>query len=369
MAKQEIQDPVESLDEQQQLLSANAANGGDGPDVDANVAAGDEQAIDINKIGMEDLDSISIDDDDRITRKNSTEEPGDVDGKADEAAADEAFSEKADDDAAKAGQGGKAGKDLGKEAAKEDDGAGEAETGTDAEITHDPLLDTKRALTKSQQEAAELRRRLAEYEQQKADASKPDFTEADILSTQEYKELKESDPDAALQYLEDLHAFKTWKSETEAVRQNAAQVEQQAILRQQDSEVLNFLKVEKGLDVEKNEKAVNDFYNGADYQRLVKFVTDPENGFSPDGKSGVFKASTLRNAWRLMNLDAVKSEIAKTTRLQTVEAIQKAQNGGSKLDKVPGSGGKAIPKSVANMTQDDINRLPIEQIEEMTKDY
>jgi hypothetical protein len=361
----EIQDQAAANIEQQQQSNADAAN--------VTAQAPEPDQLDASKLGFDELDSVVVDDDNRIIRKNQPEEPEDVDADGEAAKAGSAAegAQEESPDAPEGVDGADERADLGTEAGKEDAGADEKEAGTDAEpeVTHDPLIDTKRALTKAQQKLAEYKKRLAAIEQEKVDSKKPDFGEDDILSDAEIEALQEEEgAEAVVEYYRDLNKYNSWKAENQRFLVQQQQNAQEEIARVQDNEVLTFLKAEKGWDLSTHEAEINEWYEKSpDFKRLAAFVSDPDNGFAPD-RSGVYKASALRNAWRILNLDAVKQQVKKEARAETVNAIKSAQNGGSKFDKVPAAGGSKIPKSLENMTQKEIAALSEEQVMQMSKD-
>lgn len=222
--------------------------------------------------------------------------------------------------------------------------------------TGDPLKDTKAALTREQQRRAELERKLAEMEERLRQLQKP--AEFEELTEEELEELKYDDPDAYVQYMLDKERYEQQKQEYEAQTQ-------QVIFQRQANELAEFA---QDIGVNINDQAkLQEFLNSDDMKTLAQFVTDT---MKPD-ENGIYTKDRLAAAWKALKFDTEVQRRAQEEKQkaaqQTVEQIQRAQKGGSALDRV-GRGDTTPPKTFNQMTPEEIDQLSEEEVEQYLRE-
>lgn len=222
---------------------------------------------------------------------------------------------------------------------------------TDA-ITHDPLKDTKAALTREQQKRAELEKKVAELEKLRRDDKIQGFQE---LTAEQLEELKYDDPDAYVDYRLRKAEVDQVKgaSETDAIRQRK---------EAQLSQIYAFAQ-STGVDVNDQTK-ISEFLTSKEFRQLDQFVTE---NFKPNDQ-GLYTPQQMDVAWKALNLDKIVAEKSQAVRTQVIDAIKKAGNGGSKLDRLPKTAGAAKGVAPGELTIDDIDKMSEAEAEGMLKE-
>jgi len=240
------------------------------------------------------------------------------------------------------------------------------DTDSDKDVTHDPLKDTKSALTKEQMRRAEIEKDLEKaYDETKKlkkqlrESTVGEFSE---LSAEQLEEIKWDDPDAYRDYFLNKREYEARQKDVNDAEQREQDAEiaqrDQGRLKSQADEILDFLKL-RGVSAD-DEKAVTDFTSSDNFKKLDKFVTEK---LKPN-EDGVYSVDQMKIAWDVLNFEDIKSDIqAKTTAKTFEKNIEKAKNGGSPLDKMP-RGATTKPKPVSNMTLDEINDMDEKSVDQ-----
>ena len=238
------------------------------------------------------------------------------------------------------------------EEAEETEGEETESEKSEEAITHDPLKDTKAALTREQQKRAELERELAEIKKQMHEERIRGFEE---LTADELDELKYDDPDAYVDYMlrqrEIEQSKKSYEIDAMADRQ-----------RKQYREIERFAEAQ-GVDVKSNEK-LSEFLESDRFRTVDKFVTE---NFRPS-QDGLFTVSQMDAAWKALFVDDIVQSKAAKIREETLSSIEKAKNGGSKLDRIPKSADSERSKPVSELSIEDIDNLTEKQVDEVLKE-
>ena len=219
-------------------------------------------------------------------------------------------------------------------------------------ITHDPLKDTKAALTREQQKRADLEKELADTKRKLQEQKIQGFQE---LTKEQLEELKYDDPDAYVEYR--LRA-----ADVEKVKQDSQADAVQVRQNDQLSEIVRFAQAQ-GVDVN-DEKKVGEFFKSDEFVKLDQFVTE---NFKTNDK-GLFTVTQMETAWKALNFDKFVAEKSQAVRSQVLESIEKARTGGSKLDRLPKTGGDSKGRAAGDLTIDDIDRMTETEAETVLKE-
>jgi len=223
----------------------------------------------------------------------------------------------------------------------------------DEAITHDPLKDTKAALTREQQRRADLEKENAELKRKMQEQKYSDFEE---LSSEELEDLKLDDPDAYIDYVLRSREMKQDKERFESDLVNDRQ-------KKQYDQILNFAG-SLGIDT-KDENALNKFLSSDQFVSVDKYVTD---NFKINSETGLYSSDQMQNAWKMLNFDEAVNDKTKNVREKVVDDITRAGNGGSKLDKITTTGAEAKGKAAKELSVDDIDSMSEAEAEKALKE-
>jgi hypothetical protein len=222
----------------------------------------------------------------------------------------------------------------------------------DEAITHDPLKDTKAALTREQQRRAELEKKVAELERLRRDDKIQGFQE---LTSEQLEELKYDDPDAYIDY-------RLRKAEVEQVKGAS---ETDAIRQRQEAQLSQIYEFAQSTGVDVNDQTkIGEFFASPEFRQLDQFVTE---NFKPNDQ-GLYTPSQMDVAWKALNLDKIVAEKSQAVRSEVINSIQKAGNGGSKLDRLPKTAGASKSVAPGELTIDDIDKMSEAEAEGMLKE-
>lgn len=264
--------------------------------------------------------------------------------------------------------------DGGDEAEKED-GQQEEETEKAEEAgeeKRDPLKDTQRAFhekARALKEAELENQRLkAELDALKTGANGKKY--GDGLTDQELEDLQYEDP---AKWREIMNARDKADAEREAAQQEHAQVGEQITAQRQLLHTLNFAQQVLGVDMssvadpfnpDNVPDQVKEFLQSQEFQRLEKEVVE---NFKP-GADGIYTMDQMLKAHRLVNWDKFAAEQRQAGASQSLTAIQKAAQTGSKLDTAPKGDGAKSMRSLEKLTQEDIMAMGAGELESYYKE-
>ena len=182
------------------------------------------------------------------------------------------------------------------------------------------------------------------------------------LTDKEAEDLKYDDPDKYIEYRdqERLHNLK----ETEFQDSKKEVVRQQAFDSQQD-EILKFVRTVKGIDTN-DEAALTEYLKSEEWKNLDKSMVDENSSFRANA-TGVFSAKTMKIALGEMTSEQKEADLISSTRKKTLDSIENAQNGGSKLDQVAQEPNDNKPKTLESLTNQDISNMQPEEVEQWLK--
>jgi len=210
--------------------------------------------------------------------------------------------------------------------------------------------DLRRLTTKAQQEAAELRRKLQEVNNQLAESKKNSFQK---LDDEEKDELKETDPDAYIEYVreEEKHENEIKAAETEQLEK---------LTEIQSGEVSNFILDRFGLEFDLSipyDKQKDEIKALVDSGKLNKIDEYLDNNVK--SQNGVYTASQMDDAYTVVFKDEIIADSKKNVREEVLGDIEKAAGGGSVLDKIPSDGAstRTGKKDPNDLNQEDIENL------------
>ena len=213
------------------------------------------------------------------------------------------------------------------------------------------VKDLQGIATKAQQEAADLRRKVAKLQSDLDQAKKTSF---ERLDEEALEELKESDADAYIEYkdAEKKHDQEVADAEAKAL---------DAIVNLQVDEVSNFIKKRFNIDFDIQvpyDKQPDEAKALIDSGKLTQLDQYLEKNIK--AQDGIYTASQMEDAYTVVFKDELIADSQKGIREQTIIDIEKAASGGSTLDKIPSDGGSKSGKL-------DIDKLDQEKINDLTE--
>ncbi|MBC8458853.1 MAG: hypothetical protein H8D67_12740 [Deltaproteobacteria bacterium] len=228
----------------------------------------------------------------------------------------------------------------------------------DTDEKGDPLKDTQSALTRSQQENADLKKQLRENRAKLRKAQAGSFEE---LSENELTDLKYDDPDAYVEYQINKNKHE------QSVESDKQSVEQERAESQFD-EITGFAK-DQGIDVD-NKKDLKDFFGSDKFRQLDKFVM---NNLKPNA-DGLFSSDQMSRAYKMLFADElIEKSVADAKLKGSIEAVdnitklQKNGGGGSDLDRIKKTSTDK-PKSASELNQDDIDAMGDAELDQYEKE-
>ena len=256
----------------------------------------------------------------------------------------------------------------------EEDGQQEEDTdkAEEGEEKRDPLKDTQRAFhekARALKEAELENQRLkAELDALKTGANGKKY--GDGLTDQELEDLQYEDP---AKWREIMNARDKADAEREAAQQEHAQVGEQITAQRQLLHTLNFAQQVLGVDMrsvadpfnpDNVPDQVKEFLQSQEFQRLEQEVVE---NFKP-GADGIYTMDQMLKAHRLINWDKFAAEQRQAGASQSLTAIQKAAQTGSKLDTAPKGDGAKSMRSLEKLTQEDIMAMGAGELESYYKE-
>ena len=246
-------------------------------------------------------------------------------------------------------------------------------------ITGDPLKDTKAALTRSQQEIAELKKQLRENELKSRERSVEGFKK---LSESELQDLKVDDPDGYIEYvlaekaheqnLSDLDSFKKESEEAEKKASeellSAQQVEATTEMR---NNIVDFISDITGKTSEESLELLSN-RDSNEYkliQEMDQFVVENLTPQKIVGDMPVYNARQLKMAYNAIKMDDIVSGARKSAREEVVNAIDNASKGGSHFDRLPSDNSGNKGKTIDQYSQDEINAMTYDQLVQLEKEF
>jgi len=315
----------------------------------------DEMGTDISDVKVDDDGKIQLpaSEDDETASDETDEETEETT----EEESDETTEEESDEET-----GEEASQDETTSEAEEDQ---EEDEGED-KITHDPLKDTKRKLTKVQQENAELRKKIREAEKKEIERKKP--AEPPKYTKEELEDLKETDPDEWRRVVNEIETYESRKAEYEREQQDFDQSTQQERLieiqsRQLDN-LLDFagmmeVKVDKTKPLDEQTEDVKKFFGSPEMKAVDEYLK--ENQHLRDKETGVFTAKTIRMVFRDLHFDKLVVPHRKKAYNQAVNNIKNAGKG-SKLQGSKEADQKGR-KKIEDLKPDEIDELGVTDVE------
>lgn len=217
--------------------------------------------------------------------------------------------------------------------------------------------DTRSALTKTQQENAELKRRLEdlEREQKLQKLDKPGFKK---LTAEEQEALKYEDPDAYVQYRLDEKEQKDNEQERHSLQQQTEQARENYVAQQNVSNLLSVAIEATGVDYDPNSdkeppQELVDFLQSDTLKKVDQLVV---SDFRPD-KDGVFSRDQIKRAYQLVTRDEDIAKAQAKGGINTVESIKKAANGTPALNRAPKGAKANTVKKLEDYTQQEIEQM------------
>lgn len=294
---------------------------------------------DIANMSYEELQGIEVEDDDEVTPKEQEEsEEKPESSEEDKGETKEKTGSKSDEEEKGEGE---------KEETKEgDESEGKEDLPQDPEVLSKRFKDTQSAYHKVNQELKAAQKRIKELEESTAAQRFQNFEE---LSPEEEVDLYETDKEAYDQYKKDLGDYKNFQVQQE-------QAKEEAVTQKTYENVLTFAKEHAGIDID-NAEELKEFFEGDNYKTLAQYVTE---NYKPVDE-GAFSVKQIKDAYTALNFDELAAKERVKARSDTVEDIEKAANGGSRLDRAQKS---APPKRKApkEYTLEEIDSMSEEEI-------
>ena len=249
---------------------------------------------------------------------------------------------------------------------------GEEDDEREDDITHDPLKDTQRKLTKMGQENARLRREMLELEQKLLQSKEPKAPKE--YSANELEEMRVYEPEKYKQVIKEREEFDQQRQAHERqVQENKdaldAEFDIEVLQKTTDaivtvaSEVLGLENADAfmGRSFDQLPKEVQDFYDSAEFQSLIsKAEGSRERYFETDGS---ITAETIRDLWRIVTYDKQIEQAKLKGRQQSTQKIKEAARSGSKLNKIPNTNpGKSRAKEIDELSDAEIHGMNAEQL-------
>lgn len=234
-------------------------------------------------------------------------------------------------------------------------------------ITGDPVKDLKAELTRTQQERAELRRRIAEIEKEKElRSSTGDFKE---LTADELEDLKYDDPD---KYAEYLISKREHDAKKESIEGELSHLRKEQALDMLRGNLGAFVKDRLGVDADKLKEELKN--ESSEIRQtlldLDKFMTE---NFVPqkvvDGIP-VYSTQQFDIAYRAMNPDKLEAQLRTQAREEVLAEIQRAGSGGSHLDRIHKTDNNgARSKKPDDYTAEEINQMSESEVEQLFSQF
>jgi hypothetical protein len=226
----------------------------------------------------------------------------------------------------------------------------DAEPVDDADKSGKRITDLQAGFTKASQQSSAMRQKLISRIEK-------DLGGFEALSSEEYQSLREEDPDAALDYLEEVEEKQAQLAEKEALEQEEME-EQEHVARAEVAQTVVDVAVELGMDAN-DKKSIGAFFNSEELIAATQVLADPDYGFQR-GKNGLYSKKQLLAAYKLANMDQVKGEAQADGYESAITNINRAAKSGSKLSKVAPKGPKfTTPKK---RSQEEILALGEEEV-------
>ena len=228
------------------------------------------------------------------------------------------------------------------------------------------VTDAQAELTRVSLDNKNLQERFEKVEKEKFELlekqHKLSLESFEKLTDKEAEDLRYDDPDKYIDYREQerLHNLK----ETEFQDSKKEVVRQQAFDSQQD-EILKFVRTVKGIDTN-DEAALTEYLKSEEWKNLDKSMVDENSSFRANA-AGVFSAKTMKIALSDMTSEQKEADLISSTRKKTLDSIENAQNGGSKLDQVAQEPADNKPKTLESLTNQDISLMAPEEVEQWLK--
>ena len=300
--------------------------------------------VDIDALGEDELDALELDEDGKPAVKP---EPDTDQEKVDK----ESDSEQGKDEP-KEGEGEKA-----TEAAdgKEETQEGEESEPEEVSPEQKRIKDLQSGFTKERQRAIELENKLREME---AKLKEKELKQFETLSDEEELELAETDPEAFRNYL--LQKVENEKREAELAKEKE-------VIRdtQQNNEVVAFMQntfsvaVDPYKPIEEQAEEVRSLSDKM--QAISKYAF---KNYKPNA-DGVYTSKQLADAYKALYFEDIVAEERKKAMSTTVDSIERASKGGSVLDRASKSGGGNKPKSVFDVSPDDIDAMSEDELDSL----
>lgn len=193
------------------------------------------------------------------------------------------------------------------------------------------------------------------------------------LTSEEARELREEDPDAYLEYLEELDEKRSIIAEKQKLEQEEATQQLTAQYERAQSVVVEFAKelgvVSDNMDSKTFNETLAGFMEDETLVKASKLLN--KYGMKPDPRTGVYSVDQLRLVYNDVTKDAELTKAKSQGYGAAVDNINKAKNGKSKLAAAPPSGPKYTPKKkaysqaeVLSMGEDEADALLAEDAEE-----
>lgn len=239
--------------------------------------------------------------------------------------------------------------------------------------------DTQVAYTKSQQE---LKRVKEEKERLEKDLAAKEFDGFEYLSEEDQAELKEDDPDAYIRYKDREKRYNQLQQEKE-------QIEIREIQNGMKNASLDFFGNMMGLDMnseanrEDNEKKVIEALKdpeSREFKVAMKLDDHLMRNVIPvkskkvkdrDGNEHLltyFSQDQLQMAYNYLFKDEILNNATKSGRNEAIDAIDRASNGGSKLQKASqDKSDSSRPKKLEDYSQAEIDSMDEDQLNQLIK--
>ena len=248
------------------------------------------------------------------------------------------------------------------------DETGSELTGKDEDVTHDPLLDTKRAFHKEREKNVTLMREKAALEKQVLEINKP--KKPDDLDDEEMFDLKQEDRleydrimDERSRYNEDVSEYdeKVDQADQEVDRINQELANQSTVDGINDA-IGSLLKIDVNGDLafDKQPEAFQEMMQSDEFNAtLAEIDKYPKHYYEEDGS---ISAKTIRQ----VHLDLHQEKMIADARVKgsenTLASINGAKGKGSTLGKVAASKKGGDRKQVKDLTDAEIAQLPEDKL-------
>ena len=222
-------------------------------------------------------------------------------------------------------------------------------------ITHDPLKDTQAELTRTKQELKELQQQLLDLKK------KAEIPEIEPLTEEELKELKETDPDAYVEYV-------LQQNKREQKAQEFQRSEEELFYNEQLESLHHFL---NEVGVNPNDKSELDKFIETKFKKVDEYLTE---NIIPRGLYNTYTPNQIRDAWRIVYGDEPKKSNDQTNNLlsdiqrKNKERAMNKANSNISLNNIPPDGKEQKPIiKLENLKPEEIDMLTPDQINEILK--